>query len=71
MSSVSVTSSKREKAVTELTQEIESIRAMNSSLRAYLEHLRRFKENLGHMYDNYTQLNQVNEQWVETLRSMK
>lgn len=56
---------------TQLSQEIESIRAMNSSLRAYLEHLRSFKKNLIAMNDNCTQLNKVNEQWIGTLRDMK
>lgn len=46
MSSASVTSSKREKQNIELAQEIDSMKAMNSSLRAYLEHLRVLKKNL-------------------------
>ncbi|PZC84848.1 hypothetical protein B5X24_HaOG203838 [Helicoverpa armigera] len=71
MSSVSVTSSKREKVTAELTQEIESVRAMNSSLRAYLEHLLLFKKNLLAMNKNCTQLHDVNKQWIDILSSMK
>lgn len=55
----------------ELMQEIESVRAMNASLRAYLEHIRTFKKNLMTLNENCNQLTNINEQWVETIRTMK
>ncbi|KAH9638311.1 hypothetical protein HF086_004214 [Spodoptera exigua] len=69
MSSASVTSSKREKQNVELSQEIDSIRAMNSSLRAYLEHLRVLKKNLLTMNDNCTQLKKVNNEIIEIVNN--
>lgn len=71
MSSASMISSNREKAAADLAQEIDSIRALNSSLQAYLEHLRMFKKNLIDMNDNCNQLSKVNKQWIDTLNNMK
>lgn len=71
MSSASVTSSKREKQNIELAQEIDSMKAMNSSLRAYLEHLRVLKKNLLAMNDNCTQLNKVNDDIIEIVNNNK
>ncbi|OWR43976.1 hypothetical protein KGM_212062 [Danaus plexippus plexippus] len=70
MSSVSVTSSKREKETVELSQELESVRALNSSLRAYLEHLQTFRKNLNAVNENTKILSKVNSQWIETLNNM-
>ncbi|CAH2056491.1 unnamed protein product, partial [Iphiclides podalirius] len=70
MSSASVSSSKPEK-VTELMQEVKSVRAMNASLRAYLEHLRMFKKNLVAVNENCKELRKVNLEWNEILSSMK
>ncbi|XP_028170544.1 uncharacterized protein LOC114360163 [Ostrinia furnacalis] len=69
MSSVSVTSSKRELKTSELTMEIEAVRELNSSLRTYLEHLRLFKKNLLTMNRNSKELNKVNTQWIDMLNS--
>ncbi|KAF9809294.1 hypothetical protein SFRURICE_015757 [Spodoptera frugiperda] len=71
MSSASVTSSKREKQNIELAQEIDSMKAMNSSLRAYLEHLRVLKKNILAMNDNCTQLNKVNDEIIEIVNNNK
>ncbi|KAL0809822.1 hypothetical protein ABMA28_011314 [Loxostege sticticalis] len=71
MSSVSVTSSKRELRTSELMVELESVRALNSSLRAYLEHLRLFKKNLSMMNSNCKELSKVNTQWIDMLNAMK
>ncbi|CAG4987767.1 unnamed protein product [Colias eurytheme] len=66
-SNVSLSSSKREKNAMELTQEIESVRALNSSLRTYLENLRQYRKNLSSMNENCKQLREVNTQWIDTL----
>lgn len=55
----------------ELAQEIDSMKAMNSSLRAYLEHLRVLKKNLLAMNDNCTQLNKVNNEIIEIVNINK
>lgn len=52
-------------------QEIDAIRALNGSLRAYLEHLRVFRKNLVAMNENCKQLSKVNTQWIDTLNMMK
>ncbi|CAK1593503.1 unnamed protein product [Parnassius mnemosyne] len=71
MSNVSVTSSKREKLTSDLLQEVESVRAMNVSLRAYLDHLRAFRKNLIAVNENCKQLSKVNTQWIEMISTMK
>lgn len=53
---------------TELMQEVEAVRAMNASLRAYLEHLRTFRKNLVGVNENLKQLTKVNTQWIEVLK---
>ncbi|CAG5053262.1 unnamed protein product [Parnassius apollo] len=72
MSSVSVTSSKREQKVTsDLQQEVESVRAMNASLSAYLDQLKAFRKNIIAVNENCKQLSNVNTQWIETISAMK
>ncbi|XP_028033735.1 uncharacterized protein LOC114245680 [Bombyx mandarina] len=67
MSNNSETSlSQRDKAA-ELPMELESIRALNACLQAYLEHIRNVKRNLLAMNDNYRDLEDVNRQWQEVV----
>ncbi|CAH2245625.1 jg6542 [Pararge aegeria aegeria] len=71
MSSVSVTSSKREKTISDLKQEIEAIGALNASLRVYLGNLRTMRKDMRTVNENCKQLVKVNSQWVDTLNFMK
>ncbi|RVE53142.1 hypothetical protein evm_002239 [Chilo suppressalis] len=67
MSTASFISSKREKTNAELTQEIESIKSLNVSLQAYLEHVRTFRKSLNTMNSNCQQLSKVNTEWIDLL----
>lgn len=60
-----------QKEIAELSQELDSLRAMNSSFQAYLEHLQGFKRNLAVLSDSYTQLSKVNGQWIDLTKMLK
>lgn len=68
MSCTSVTSSKREVDTSGLTEELEALKAMNSSLQAYLEHLKALRKSLINVHNNFGQLSIVNTQWIEILK---
>ncbi|KAI8441623.1 hypothetical protein MSG28_015185 [Choristoneura fumiferana] len=65
MSTTSMTSSRNEQGGTDMPQELESLRTLNDTLRAYLTHLRMFKDNLKSMNENCQQLSKVNSQWID------
>ncbi|CAK1549031.1 unnamed protein product [Leptosia nina] len=65
-SNVSAVSSKQKEAA-ELTEELESIRALNANLQTFLDYLQTFRKNLIEVNNNCKEFHKVNKQWIETV----
>ncbi|XP_048001953.1 uncharacterized protein LOC125238631 [Leguminivora glycinivorella] len=65
MSTTSVSSSKNERAGSELPMEVEAARALNDYLRTHLKNIKMLKQTIIQMDGHIRTLQKVNNQWVD------
>lgn len=65
MSTTSVTSSKNERAGSDLPMEVEAARALNKYLQTYLNNIKMLKQTTIQMDEHIRTLHKVNNQWLD------